>query len=73
MHLGRYFYNKTLFSVLPKFKKAVHVMENVKMRGFEKRKNRVYEDLTSFHKKMKLEELLTMDSQENLRTKLFTR
>ncbi len=51
MHLGRFFYNKSLFLKLPKFKKTVYVFENRKMPGFEERKNTLFQYLDDFYKK----------------------
>ena len=51
MHLGRFFYNKSLFLRLPKFKKTVYVFENRQMPGFDERREICYEYLDKFHKK----------------------
>ena len=54
MHLGRLFYNKLLFSKLPKFRKTIYVFENRKMTGFQERKEHVYKMLDKFHSEKKI-------------------
>lgn len=50
MHLGRFFYIKSLFKVLPKFKKTIYVFESRNLPGFNKRKNKFYSEIGKFHK-----------------------
>lgn len=49
MHLGRWFYNRKLFSGLPKFKKTIYVFENRSLPGFKERRKELYSNLKIFH------------------------
>lgn len=49
LHLGKYFYIKSLFEKLPKFKKTVWIFENYKLEKVNDQKKSVYKDLDTFY------------------------
>ena len=67
MHIGRFFYSKSIFLKLPKFKKTVYVFENRKMPGFAARQSKVYHEISSFHRKKGLDTSLRLNNWESLR------
>lgn len=50
MHIGRFFYSKSIFETLPKFKKTIYVFENRKLPGFIERKTTLYHSISKFHR-----------------------
>ena len=54
--IGKPFYNKTVFSKLPKFKKTVWVFERQDLKNFETLKQKYYKYLDNFHKKNNIPE-----------------
>ncbi|MGM0581225.1 MAG: BFO_1060 family glycosyltransferase [Bacteroidota bacterium] len=49
MHLGKYFYQKNIFKVLPYFNKTIYVFENRNLPGFHAFKKKYYKSLEVFH------------------------
>ena len=50
MHLGKYFYNKSIFKKLPYFKKTIYVFESMNLPGFNARRKEYMRDLDEFYK-----------------------
>lgn len=50
LHIGKYFFVKSIFQRLPKFKKVVWIFENYKLTGVKKNKIEVTKHLDAFYK-----------------------
>ncbi|MEQ8473576.1 MAG: hypothetical protein RIC35_20430 [Marinoscillum sp.] len=61
MHLGKYFYNKWVFSKLPFFRKTIYVFETMYLKDLASRKMGYYQDLDKFYSRKKLDSLLKKD------------
>lgn len=53
MHIGKYFYYKSVFRHLPGFKKSMYVFENRELPQLETRRSQVYTALERFHEQNK--------------------
>ncbi len=51
MHIGKYFYIKSIFEKLPKFKKTVWIFENYKLEKVNAQKKSVYKNLDLFYER----------------------
>jgi len=51
LHIGKYFYNKSLFLKLPRFKKTIWIFERYKLNDFNNNKQVAYKYLDDFHEK----------------------
>jgi len=49
MHIGKYFFQKNLFKMLPLFRKTIYVFENYKLPGFKDFKAKYYKALDNSH------------------------
>ncbi|TSJ41988.1 BFO_1060 family glycosyltransferase [Fluviicola chungangensis] len=58
MHMGKFFYNKSIFARLPKFKKTIWIFENRCLDGVKAQKLTTFKDLDEFYKKNGLNEKL---------------
>jgi hypothetical protein len=54
LHLGKYFYNKSIYEKLPKFKKTIWIFENYKLEKLKIGKTKVYQDLDKFYNSIQL-------------------
>lgn len=56
LHIGKYFYIKSLFLKLPKFKKTIFIFERYKMKNISVLKKKYYPFLDKFYQTKKLKE-----------------
>ena len=56
LHIGKYFYKKSVFLKLPRLKKTVWIFERFRLKNFEQTKNKYYSFLDVFHDRYELSE-----------------
>lgn len=62
LHLGKYFYKRWLFMILPKFKKTVWIFEKYKLAGISQLKKKYTFFLERFYAKNQVDERLQQDT-----------
>ncbi|WMN06396.1 hypothetical protein QYS48_32445 [Marivirga arenosa] len=66
MHMGKYFYNKSIFEKLPYFRKTIYVFESMYLSGLKERRKEVRSDIDNFYKKHHIKEKLKARDWESI-------
>lgn len=62
LHIGKYFYNRRLFMILPKFKKTIWLFEKYPLKGLQQLKKKYTFFLERFYSKHQVEERLQQNT-----------
>lgn len=65
MHIGRFFFSKSLFLKIPKFRKTIYVFENRTLPGFSERKKDLDRSLDLFYQEQGLDITLKNNNWDN--------